>query len=88
MALTKENLIDSIYNQCGLSKGKSIELVQSLLEIIKSTLASQRRGCPNHWVREILCERKKETEGEEPSDRRRFDCWDRGGWCLLNARTS
>ena len=40
MTLTKENFIDSIYNQCGHSKRKSTELVQSLLDILKSTLAN------------------------------------------------
>jgi len=40
MTLTKEHIIDSIYNQCGHSKKRSADLVESLLEIIKSTLAS------------------------------------------------
>ena len=40
MTLTKEHLIESVYNNVGYSKNKSIELVESLLEIIKSTLES------------------------------------------------
>ena len=40
MTLTKDRLIDSIYNQCGHSKGKSVALFESLLEIMKKTLAS------------------------------------------------
>jgi integration host factor subunit alpha len=40
MTLTKERLIDSIYNNCGYSKDKSIKLVESLVEIVKSTLES------------------------------------------------
>jgi len=40
MTLTKEHIMDSIYNQCGHSKRRSADLVESLLEIIKSTLAS------------------------------------------------
>jgi integration host factor subunit alpha len=40
MALTKENIINKLYNQCGLSKQKSVELVESLLESIKQTLES------------------------------------------------
>ncbi|MBW1766533.1 MAG: integration host factor subunit alpha [Deltaproteobacteria bacterium] len=40
MTLTKEHIIDKIYNQCGHSKRRSADLVESLLEIIKSTLAS------------------------------------------------
>ena len=65
MSLTKENLIDSIYNQCGLSKGKSIELVQSLLEILKSTLANGEdvliTGFGKFYVKE-----KKERRGRNP----------------------
>ncbi len=38
MTLTKADLIDSMYNQVGLSKTKSIQAVDSLLEIIKKTL--------------------------------------------------
>lgn len=38
MALTKEKIIDSIYDQVGLSKSQSRAVVESLLEIIKQTL--------------------------------------------------
>jgi len=38
MTLTKTDLIDSIYNQVGLSRNKSIQLIDSLLETIKRTL--------------------------------------------------
>ena len=38
MTLKKADLIDSTYNQIGLSKPKSAEVVDSLLEIIKQTL--------------------------------------------------
>ena len=38
MTLTKAHLIDSTYNQVGLSKPKSAQVVDSLLEIIKKTL--------------------------------------------------
>jgi len=40
MALTKSDLIDSIYNQCGLSKSKSVQVAETILEIIKETLPS------------------------------------------------
>ena len=40
MTLAKVNLIDSIYNQCGYPRQRSIELVESLLEIMKATLES------------------------------------------------
>jgi integration host factor subunit alpha len=38
VTLTKADLVDSIYNQVGLSKAKSLQAVDSLLEIIKKTL--------------------------------------------------
>ena len=40
MALTKENIINSIYNQVGLSKSQSRTVVERLLEIIKGSLES------------------------------------------------
>ena len=40
MALTKSHLIDAIAEQNGFSKKKSTETVETILEIIKSTLAS------------------------------------------------
>lgn len=39
MALTKEKITDSVYNQVGLSKNQSRRVVESLLELIKQTLA-------------------------------------------------
>lgn len=38
MALTKEKIIDSIYNQAGLSKNQARRVVKSVLEIIKRSL--------------------------------------------------
>jgi integration host factor subunit alpha len=40
VALTKESIINSIYNQVGLSKSQSRIVVERLLEIIKETLKS------------------------------------------------
>ena len=38
MALTKEKIIDSVYNQVGLSKNQSRRVIETLLEIIKQNL--------------------------------------------------
>ncbi|HBF43003.1 MAG TPA: integration host factor subunit alpha [Desulfobacteraceae bacterium] len=38
MALTKEKIINSIYNQVGLSKSRSRTVVERLLEIMKQAL--------------------------------------------------
>lgn len=40
MALTKEKIIDSIYNQVGLSKSQSRTVIERLLEIMKQSLES------------------------------------------------
>jgi integration host factor subunit alpha len=38
MTLTKDKIIDTIYNQVGLSKNQSRRVVESLLGIVKQTL--------------------------------------------------
>ena len=40
MTLTKVEIVESVHNQIGLPKNKSTEIVETLIEIIKSTLAS------------------------------------------------
>ena len=40
MALTKSDIVESISKQVGFTRKQSIETVESLLEIIKKTLAS------------------------------------------------
>jgi integration host factor subunit alpha len=40
VALTKEKIIDSIYNQVGLSKSQSRTVIERLLEIMKQSLES------------------------------------------------
>jgi integration host factor subunit alpha len=40
MALTKSDIVERIYNDLGFEKKQAIEIVESLLELIKSTLES------------------------------------------------
>ena len=40
MALTKDKIVDSIYLKLGLRKKQSVEVVETLLEIIKKTLGN------------------------------------------------
>ena len=40
MTLVKENLIESMYNQCGFSKQQSQTLVDNVFELIKKSLES------------------------------------------------
>ena len=66
MTLTKIQIIESIQNQTGFPKNKSTDIIESLLEIIKSTLASGEdvliSGFGKFNVRE-----KKERKGRNPS---------------------
>ena len=66
MALTKAHIVETIQNQTGFPKNRSSEIVEALLEIIKSTLASGEdvmisnfgKFCVNH---------KDERKGRNPA---------------------
>jgi len=66
MTLTKIQIVESVQNQTGFPKNKSSEIVENLLEIIKSTLASGEdvlvSGFGKFCVRE-----KKERKGRNPA---------------------
>ena len=66
MTLTKAQMVESIQNQTGFPKTRSSEIVETLLEIIKSTLESGEdvlvSGFGKFNVRE-----KKERKGRNPS---------------------
>jgi len=66
MALTKIQMVESIHNQTGFPKNKSSEIVETLLEIIKRTLASGEdvlvSGFGKFSVRE-----KNERRGRNPA---------------------
>lgn len=38
MALTKHHIVDTVYSKLGLPKNKAVDVVESLLEIIKKNL--------------------------------------------------
>ena len=40
MTLTKSGIVGSLYNHCGFSRTRSVQLLESILEIIKSSLES------------------------------------------------
>ena len=66
MALTKAQIVESIQSQTGFPKNRSSEIVETLLEIIKSTLESGEdvlisnfgKFCVNH---------KDERKGRNPA---------------------
>ena len=66
MALTKIQIIESIHNQIGLSQNKSKEIVETLLEIIKSTLASGEDVMVSNFGRFCVKE-KRERKGRNPA---------------------
>ena len=66
MTLTKIQIVESVQNQTGFPKNKSSEIVETLLEIIKSTLASGQDVLVSGFGRFCVKE-KKERKGRNPS---------------------
>lgn len=66
MTLTKDQIIESIQNQTGLPKNKSTDIVESLLEIIKSTLAS-REDVLVSGLGKFSVRKKNERKGRNPA---------------------
>jgi integration host factor subunit alpha len=66
MALTKIQIVESIQNKAGFSKNKSSEILETLLEIIKRTLASGEDVLFSGFGRFCVKE-KKERKGRNPA---------------------
>jgi integration host factor subunit alpha len=66
MALTKADIIESVHQQLGFPQKKSTELVEQLIEIIKSTLASVEDVLISGFGKFCVNE-KKERKGRNPS---------------------
>ena len=66
MSLTKANLINSIYKQCGVSKHMSTNMVESLLELMKSTLESGEDVLISGFGK-FCVKDKSERRGRNPS---------------------
>jgi integration host factor subunit alpha len=66
MALTKSHLIDAIAEQNGFSKQKSSETVESILEIIKSNLASGQDVLISEFGK-FCVQEKRERRGRNPA---------------------
>ena len=65
MTLTKEDLIDTIYNRFDFSKAKSARAVESLLAIIKNSLASGEDVLITGFGKFIVM-KKRERRGRNP----------------------
>ena len=66
MTLTKIQIVESIQNQIGFPKNRSSEIVETLLEIIKRTLASGEDVLVSGFGRFCVKE-KRERRGMNPS---------------------
>jgi integration host factor subunit alpha len=66
MTLTKIQIVESIQNQTGFPKNKSSEIVETLLEIIKRTLASGDDVLISGFGKFCVKE-KKERKGRNPA---------------------
>jgi integration host factor subunit alpha len=66
MTLTKAQIVESIQNQTGFPKNRSLEIVETLLEIIKSTLASGEDVLVSGFGK-FRVNLKKERKGRNPA---------------------
>jgi integration host factor subunit alpha len=66
MTLTKIQIVESIHNQIGIPKNKSTEIVETLLEIIKRTLASGEDVLVSGFGKFCVKEKKK-RKGRNPA---------------------
>ena len=66
MTITKIQIVESIQNQTGFPKNKSSEIVETLLEIIKRTLASGEDVLISGFGK-FCAKKKKERKGRNPA---------------------
>jgi integration host factor subunit alpha len=66
MALTKAQIVESIRYQTGFTKDRSFQIVETLLEIIKSTLESREDVMISGFGRFCVRE-KRERKGRNPA---------------------
>ena len=66
MTLTKIQIVESVHNQTGFPKKESSEIVETLLEIIKSTLESGEDVLVSGFGKFCVKE-KKERKGRNPA---------------------
>jgi integration host factor subunit alpha len=66
MALTKHGIVLQVYNELGFPRNQSVEIVESLLEIIKSTLESGEDVLLSGFGKFCVND-KKERKGRNPA---------------------
>jgi integration host factor subunit alpha len=77
MTLTKSHIIDAIAEQNGFTRKKSSETVETILEIIKSTLESGDDVLISGFGK-FCVKDKRERKGRNPATGEDMS-WDRGG---------
>ena len=66
MALTKKDIVEQVYNEIGFPRNQSVEIVESLLEIIKATLESGDDLLVSGFGKFCVKE-KRERKGRNPA---------------------
>ncbi|MBN1472048.1 MAG: integration host factor subunit alpha [Syntrophaceae bacterium] len=66
MTLTKADIVESIYNNCGYSLTRSTDITESTLEIIKKTLESGEDVMISGFGKFYITQ-KKERKGRNPA---------------------
>ena len=66
MTLAKSQIVESVQNQTGFPRNRSVEIVETLLEIIKKTLISGEDVLVSGFVKFCVKE-KKERKGRNPA---------------------
>ena len=65
MTRTKHDIVEQVYNEIGFPKSQSIEIVESLFELIKKTLASGEDVMISGFGK-FSVKKKKERKGRNP----------------------
>ena len=66
MTLTKVQIVELIHNDIGIPKNKSTEIVETLIEILKRTLASGEDIMVSNFGK-FCVKSKKERKGRNPA---------------------
>ena len=66
MTLTKIQMVESVHNQTGFPRNRSLDIVETLLEIIKNTLASGEDVLISGFGK-FCVNAKKERKGRNPA---------------------
>ena len=65
MAVTKEKIITDVYEKTGLSKSRSRDVVESLLEVLKDALAKEENVLISGFGKFVV-KRKRPRRGRNP----------------------